>query len=154
MIKELVGVKITDEFKEELINVIDDTINKVIAKSGTSVSNRKLNKVRNLSLDQINVDVSTRANLKTLWVINIENDIPIIVEKDKGFPNISEINSNGSKGGAYKMKPNLTWTYSKDNLDDGLNSKQFQDKVLSMLLEDAETAAFYGAMSCVDDRNG
>lgn len=154
MIKELVGVKITDDFKKEIMNVIDDTINKVIVKSGKSIESKEINKVRNLSLDQINVDVTTRANLKTLWVINIENDIPIIVEKDKGFPSLTEINSSGSKNGAYKMKPNLTWTYSKDNLDEGLNIEEFQNKVLSMLLEDAETAAFYGTMSCVDDVNG
>lgn len=153
MIKELTGVKMTEEFKEEVMNVIDKTIEKVVAKSGKTINNREKNKIRNLSLDQINVDVSTRANLKTLWVINIENNIPIIVEKEKGIPQLNEINSSSAKSGAYKIKPNLTWTYSKDNLDDGMNLEEFEKKVLSMLLEDAETAAFYGTMSLVDDKN-
>lgn len=153
MIKELTKVKMTDEFKDEVVNVIDETIEKVVEKSGKSISTKEKTKIRNLSLDQINVDVSTRANLKTLWVINVENDIPIIVEKEKGIPQLNEIISNSENGGAYKMKPNLTWTYSKKNLDDGMNLNDFKKKVLSMILEDAETAAFYGTMSCMDDKN-
>lgn len=153
MIKELTGVKMTEEFKGEVMDVIDETIERVATKSGKTISNRERNKIRNLSLDQINVDVSTRANLKTLWVINIENNIPIIVEKEKGIPQLDEINSNSAKSGAYKIKPNLTWTYSKDNLDVGVNLEEFEKRVLSMLLEDAETAAFYGTMSLVDDKN-
>ena len=154
MIKEVVKVKLPDDLKNKAVNLIDETINKVMDTHGESISNKELSKIRNLTLDQINVNVTSRASLKSLWVLNIEQSIPVIVEKEIGMPELNELPSKDENKGLYKMKPNLTWTFNKDNLeDDGVSRRIFENTIIEMLFEDIETAAFYGALSCVGDIN-
>lgn len=150
MIKEIIEIKLKDEFKDKALNLIDETIDKVAKAYGSSLSDKDKRKIKNLALDQVNVNVSHRANSKTLWVFNVENNLPILVEKDKGLPKMGPLIQENNNA-TYQMKPNLTWTLSKDN--DGFSQDEFEEKVLEMLLEDIETAAFYGVLSYVGDSN-
>ena len=51
------------------------------------------------------------------------------------------------------MKNNLSWTYqtTNKNSEEKKNKKEFNETVLNLLLEDFETAAFYGTLSYVEE---
>lgn len=154
MIKEIVKVKLDKEYKDKALSLIDETINKVSELSGVSLEDKDKRKIRNLTLDQVNVNVSHRINSKTIWVFNIEDSLPVIVEREEGLPKMGALMPENEQVGSYKMKPNLTWTFNKKNdSDDGINEEDFKRRVLEMLLEDIETAAFYGTLSYVGDVN-
>lgn len=154
VIKEVVKVKLSEDYKDKALSLIDETIDKVSELSGTSLENKDKRKIRNLTLDQVNVNVSHRANSKTIWVFNIENSLPIVVEREENLPKMGALVNEDEQVGSYKMKPNLTWTFNRENdSDDGINRKEFEKLVLEMLLEDIETAAFYGTLSYVGDVN-
>lgn len=155
MSKEVVKVKLTNEFKENALSMIKETIDRVLSAHEVNLSIKEKRKIKNLALDQLNVNVTNRINSKTLWVFNIENSIPVIVERDSTNKlKMGAIVAEKRQRETYKMKPNLTWSLSKkNNKDDGLTKKKFEEKVLSMILEDLETASFYGALSYVGDRN-
>lgn len=153
MIKEIARIKIDEEYKEKVFNVIDSTIRKVVSSYEREITDQEINKIKNLSLDQINVNVASRANMKTLWGINIESNIPILIERAKSLENLGGLfAANSDDKRYYKMKNNFTWSMSEANEEDsGLTKKEFHEAVLSMLIEDAETASFYGALSLMDD---
>lgn len=154
MIKENVEVKLGEDYKNKALLLIDETIDKVIELSGANLEDKDKKKIRNLTLDQVNVNVSHKANCKTLWVFNIENSLPILVEEEKGIPKMGALVPDSEQVGSYKMKPNLTWTLNRNNdSEDGVDKVGFENLVLQMLLEDIETAAFYGTLSYVGDVN-
>lgn len=152
MIKETAKVRMSEDFKEEAFNIIDETINKVSKSHRKKLSRKEKNKVRNLTLDQINVNITSKANMKTLWVLNIESSIPVVIEKEKDFMMFGAfIEDPNTKRNYYKMKPNWIWTVKKENCDDGgITKEEFEEKIKTMLLEDIETAAFYGTLSLME----
>lgn len=154
MTKEIVRIKLTDEFKEEAMDLIKNTIKKVLNVHGVELSAKEKRAIKNFSLDQLNVNVTNRINSKTLWVFNIENSIPVLVERDKGIPKLGNLISKSKEKGTYLINSNLTWSISKKNDDKGgLSREEFEKAVLDMTLEDLETAAFYGTLSYVGDKN-
>lgn len=145
--KEIEEIKIPSEFKTKALKLIDDTIEVVTNKFGADLSEQEKTTIRNLSLDQINVNVGVRANLKYMWVFDTEETLPVIVEKEHPEDGLF---SEKEDEKAYSMKPNLSWTYNKSNVEkEGLSKQEFHEKALRVLLEDFETAAFYGALSYV-----
>lgn len=154
MIKETVEIKLSDEYKDKALLIIDETINKVSSVHGVTLDIKSKRKIKNLALDQVNVSVSHRANSKTLWVFNIESELPLLLEREKGLPKMGSLIPDDNLSSSYKMKPNLTWTLNTKNNSSGGVSKELFEKIsLDMLLEDMETAAFYGTLSYVGDEN-
>lgn len=151
MIKEIVQIPLTDEFKEKAEALIDTTLEKVFNLSSNKISTTEKKKVKSLALDQVNVNVTNKINSKTLWVFNIEKNLPVIVERDPSVPRMGAIVEGSKQVGFYTMKPNLSWTLNKTDNGSSYNEEEFKEKVLSMFLEDIETAAFYGALSLVGD---
>lgn len=146
--KEVVRVKLTDEYKERAMKLIDDTMDVVASKFNYNLSDKDKVTIKNLSLDQVNVNITSRAKLKTMWVFDTEKYIPVIVEKENGTGGL--LSAIGE--GAYLMRPNLSWTFKKSNIKkNGISQKEFEKKVLRLLLEDFETAAFYGTLSFVTE---
>lgn len=154
MIKELVKVEIDDDYKNEAISLIENTIEEVLSNHNQSLSQNEKNKIKNLALDQVNVSVTSKANLRSLWVINTEDSIPLIIEKEPGAPTFGELLGIAAIPGKYMMRSNYTWTYNRENMENGIEKDAFENKVREMLLEDIETAAFYGALSYVGDEVG
>lgn len=147
MIKEVVRVKIDEEYKESVFAKIEETAIKVASKHNKTLSEKELKKIRNLSLDQANVNVTHKANLKTLWVINIESSIPVVVEREKSLISLGGL-IKAPEGSFYKMKSNFTWEVKKSNDGNGgVTKEEFEKQVLEMFLEDVETASFYGTLS-------
>lgn len=154
MIKESVKIKLSEKYKNEALLLIDETIDKVSESNGATLDTKDKRKIRNLTLDQVNVNVSHRANCKTLWVFSIEDSLSVIVEREESLPKMGALMPDDEQVGSYKMKPNLTWTFNRENdSDDGVGKEDFESKTLEMLLEDIETAAFYGTLSYVGDVN-
>lgn len=152
MIKETVRVRINEDFKKKAFELIDETIEKVLKSHRKILTPKEKTKVKNLTLDQINVNTTQKSNMKTLWVLNIESSIPVIVEREKALVILGGIiGDTNSKKNYYKVKPNWTWTIKKENCEDGgLTKEEFEDEIKTMLLEDIETAAFYGALSLME----
>lgn len=151
MIKETIQIPLTEEFKEKAQALIDSTLEKVFNSSSNKISSADKKKVKNLALDQVNVSVTNKINSKTLWVFNIEKNLPVIVERDPSVPRMGAIVKGTKQVGFYTMKPNLSWTLTKTDNGASFTEEEFKEKVLSMFLEDIETAAFYGALSFVGD---
>lgn len=151
MIKETVQIPLTEEFKEKVESLIDSTLEKVFNSSSNKVSSTDKKKVKSLALDQVNVSVTNKINSKTLWVFNIEKNLSVIVERDPNIPRMGAIVKGAKQPGFYIMKPNLSWTLAKNDTGSGFTEEEFKKKVLCMLLEDIETAAFYGALSFIGD---
>lgn len=137
--RKTIDIKLTDEYKEEVMNLIDDTIEKVIKREHASLSAADKRKIKNLALDQVNVNVTARSKLKSLWVFDSADCLTMIVEPDR--------KNKVKKGGhiKYTMRPNLTWLYGSE----GITRKEFEERALEMLAEDVETAAFYGTLSYI-----
>lgn len=152
MIRETIKIKLTKEYKQEAMDLIDDTIDRVSDKFKFCLSEKDRRKIKNLSLDQVNINISQKNNSKTLWIFDTEEYIPIIVEKEEGLPKMGLLFQNESNVGCYKMKPNLTWTFNKANCKKcGVTHEEFEGEVLKMLLEDFETASFYGTLSYITE---
>lgn len=150
MNSQIVKVKITDDFKKEAMQILYDTIEKVLYKKKTSLNDNDKIKIKNLTLDQINVNISHRNRTKTMWVFDVENFIPVIVKTPKKKGNINEyIKSNNDN--YFHMQSNLNWTFKKENQEFGKTYEEFEEQVLETLLEDFETAAFYGTLSYVNE---
>lgn len=146
MIRELVQVKMSKEYKDEIVDLVNKTIDTVAKKHNYELTSCEKNKVKNLCFDQVNIHISERSRAKTFWTFDTERSIPIVIEKEESQPKLDS--DSKRKTGSYKMKPNLTWTYSKKNNNEGGVEKEiFEERVREMLLEDFETAAFYGALS-------
>lgn len=146
--KEIEEIKLSDEYKSKALILIDDTIEIVSNKFDVELSDVDKSTIRNLSLDQVNVNVAARANLKYMWVFDTEDTLPVIVEKAKTSSGLLKIDEENEK--YYLMKPNLSWTLNEENISkDGLTKEEFEKKVLRVLLEDFETAAFYGTLSYI-----
>lgn len=150
MIRETVKIKLTESYKKEAMELIDDTIKLVSNKYGVQLNDKEHKKIKNLSLDQINVNISYRNKCKTLWVFDTEDSIPIIVEKEASFKDPVKYSLDK---GSYRILTNLTWTFNSKNLKDGtgITHDEFEKEVLKMLLEDFETAAFYGVLSYITE---
>lgn len=150
MTKEIIKIKLTDEYKESAMKLIDDTIDKVADKYDFALTPKEKMKIKNLSLDQINVNISHKAKTKSLWVFDAETSLPVIVERDDDLPSLNSLEK--SDCGSYQMKTNLDWTFSRANdNEEGVCQEEFEQVVLKMFLEDFETASFYGALSYVTE---
>lgn len=157
MAKEIVKIKMDEEFKEKALQSIEDTIEKVLTVHNVELKPKEKRSIKNFSLDQLNVNVTNRINSKTLWVFNIESSVPVIVERSKDIPKFGGILPEGKNVGKFTMNTNGSWSLAKkskkgkgENAEEGLNKKDFEKIVLKMLLEDLETAAFYGTLSYVE----
>lgn len=152
MIRETIQIKLSDDYKKKAMKIVNDKIDEVAEKKNYNLTDSEKREIRNLSLDQVSVNVSTRARSKTLWVFNSEKTLPVIVEKETGIPKTGVLTNKSPNGCSYKMKPNLTWTYNRKNTEKGgVNYDKFEEKALEMLLEDFETSAFYGVLSYVTE---
>lgn len=152
MIRHTTRVKLPDGFKKQAIKLIDDTIDSVLYKKNATLTNREKIKIKNLSMDQVNVNVSNRNKSKTIWVFDTEDCIPVPVKVDSKLGNFDKFLHENPEANYYAPETNLTWTFKKSNSDNGvgITKKEFEEKVLKTLLEDFETAAFYGALSFID----
>lgn len=146
MIREIVKVKLTKEYKEKAVALVEETIDKVSKKANIELSPQDKRKLINLTMDQVNINVSSKAKTKTYWVFDTENHLPVVVEKAEAKSTQKTLVPQKISNGGYKMKPNLVWTYVKKDKET-LTQKEFEEKSLAMLLEDFETAAFYGTLS-------
>lgn len=152
MIREVVQINLSDDYKKKAMDIVNDKIDEIADKKNYSLDESEKREIRNLSLDQVSVNVSTRSRSKTLWVFNSEDALPIVVEKETGVPKSGVLANKTPNGCSYKMKPNLTWTYNRKNTGKGgLSHEEFEEKALEMLLEDFETSAFYGVLSYVTE---
>lgn len=152
MIRELVHVKLSKEYKNEVFQLVDETIEKVAKEHNVELAEKEKRKIKNLCFDQVNIHISGRARAKTFWVFDAEECLPLIIERERSQKPFNSNNSNVVRTGSFKMKPNLTWTFNeKNNKCGGVTQEKFNEKVLKMLKEDFETAAFYGALSFVTE---
>ena len=153
MIKETLHVKMPKGYKEKAMKILDDTINNTVNNKNKEITESEKRKIKNLSLDQVNINISQRTKTKSMWVFDTESHIPVSVrseEKLGGAERHSEINPEEK---LFKMKNNLSWTYqtTNKNSEEKKNKKEFNETVLNLLLEDFETAAFYGTLSYVEE---
>lgn len=137
-------IPLTPEFKKKAMDTINDTIEKVLERHRTSLSDQIKKKIKNFSLDQINVNVTHKNKLKSIWVFDTEDTIPIFLLLDESgeLPNSDDF--------AYKLKSNGEWEVDLD-FEGSLNKEEFEAMVLKHLIDDFETASFYGTLSYMDD---
>lgn len=153
MIRETVKVKLTKEFKEQAMNKLDETIELVLNKKNVELKEKDKRKIKNLSLDQVNINISQRSRSKTMWVFDTENSIPIPVKIESKLKSVEEHLQNNPDANYYTMQSDLVWLLKTPNgeTEEGLTHEQFEKEVLKILLEDFETAAFYGTLSYIDE---
>lgn len=154
MIKETIKVKLTKEFKEQAMNKLDETIESVLSKKNVKLSEQDKRKIKNLSLDQVNINISQRNKSKTMWVFDTENSVPVPVRTENKLKSAEEYLKTNPDANYYTIQSNLIWLFKTSNgkTKEGLTHEQFEKEVLKMLLEDFETAAFYGTLSCINER--
>lgn len=151
MIKETIKVKLTTEFKKQAMDKLDETIENVLDKKNTKLTPQEKRKIKNLSLDQVNVNVSQRSKCKTMWVFDTESYIPVTVKVESKLQSIEECLKTTPNANYFKIQNNLIWTFKKANSKDmGVTKEEFENEVLKILIEDFETAAFYGVLSYVN----
>ena len=151
MTKEMIEIKINDEFKTQANQLIEKTIEKVFNSNGKILDNDLKKRIRNLVIDQLNVNVTSKLSSKTLWVFTTENSIPVIVEAESQRYKMGGIIQEKNPAKYYSLKNNL-WSSSNKRKDETFVSKiEFEKKALKLFLEDVETASFYAAMSYGDD---
>lgn len=151
MTKEMIEIKINDEFKTQANQLIEKTIEKVFNSNGKILGNDLKKRIRNLVIDQLNVNVTSKLSSKTLWVFTTENSIPVIVEAENQRYKMGRIIQEKNPAKYYSLKNNL-WSSSNKRKDETFVSKvEFEKKALKLFLEDVETASFYAAMSYGDD---
>lgn len=152
MIKETLNVEIPKGYKEKAAKILDDTIEDVLEKQNASLTNNEKRKIKNLSLDQVNINVSQRSKSKSMWVFDTETHIPIPVRTEKKLKSAEKHSTANPNEKYFKIKNNLSWTYQTTNAksEEGMDKKEFEDTILRILLEDFETATFYGTLSYVD----
>jgi len=153
MKKEIVRIELTEEYKKEAINLINSTIEYVLKKQKCKLNDYEKLKIKNFSLDQINVNISNKSRSKTMWIFDAEENVPVIVCKEKKLKAINVEVQENENCKFYKINTNLTWDFSKDNHNNGgITHEEFKKRILELLLEDFETAAFYGTLSYVNDK--
>lgn len=151
MIKETIKVKLTTKFKEQAMDKLDETIENVLDKKNAKLTPQEKRKIKNLSLDQVNVNVSQRSKCKTMWVFDTESYIPVTVKVESKLQSIEECLKTTPNANYFKIQNNLTWTFKKENSKDmGVTKEELENEVLKILIEDFETAAFYGVLSYVN----
>lgn len=151
MIKEIVKVKLTEEFKKQAMETLDKTICNVLELKNAKLSSQEKTKIKNLSLDQINVNVSQRNKFKIMWVFDTEDYIPVTVYVEDELKSIEECLNKNPNVNYFKIKNNLTWSFKESNSKEmGKTKEEFENRVLQILMEDFETAAFYGTLSYMD----
>ena len=145
MINTVIHIPLTPTFKKEAMEIINSTIDKVLTRHNSTLSDKDKKKIKNLSLDQINVNVTHKSKLKTIWVFDTEDNLPVVLHIDENIslPDNPEIH-------AYKLRSNGEWEIDLDN-EESLNKKDFESAVLKYLISDFETASFYGTLSYMDD---
>lgn len=146
MIRNTVNVKLTEEFKQQAIKLIYDTIEETLIKSNKEIPTKEKNKIKNLSLDQVNIDVAHKNKLKAMWVFDTEDYIPILLFVDKDLEQTYLKENLDDK--VFFMEANGDWKVKK-KVKNGVTKKEFEETVLKMLLEDFETASFYGTLSYI-----
>lgn len=152
MIRETVHIELKKEYKEMVFELVDSTINKVAETHNEKITEANKRTIKNLCFDQVNIHVSSRAKSKTIWIFDTEECIPIIVERETTQPELNAKTGKKKGTGSFVMKPNLTWTYNScNNKKGGMSKKKFEERVLEMLAEDFETAAFYGTLSYITE---
>lgn len=153
MIKETVKVKMPDDYKEKAYKILNDTISDVLKRKNVKLSEYDKRKIKNLSLDQININISQRSKSKSMWVFDTENHVPASFKTEKKLKNAEKHSSANPDKKYFLMKNNLSWTYQSTNekAEESMNKKEFEDLVLQNLLEDFETAAFYGTLSYMEE---
>ena len=148
MIRKTEKIKLQADYKAKAMSVIDKTINSVAVKQRYELSEQEKRKIKNLSLDQVNMNITHKAKAKTIWVFDVEDHLPVIVETE----DISKLKAIDKDTRSYKMRPNLSWTYNRKNTNEGgVSYEEFVSENLRILMEDFETAAFYGAFSYVTE---
>lgn len=137
-------ITLTSEFKKKAMDAINDTIEMVLERHRATLSDQVKKKIRNLSLDQINVNVTHKNKLKNIWVFDTEDTIPVLLLLDTSgqLPNDDAL--------AYKLKSNGEWEIDLDS-NESLNKEEFEAMVLKHLIDDFGTASFYGTLSYMDD---
>lgn len=149
MNKETIGINITEDFKTEVFELIDNTIEKVLIASESKLTDAEKRKIKNLSLDQLNVNVTHKIGSKTLWVFSVESTLPVVVEMEPGLSKGNSLIKKNNSPIYFEMKKNFGWVASKEKNEKSLTKKQFEEKIFSMLKEDIETAVFYGTTSYI-----
>ena len=88
-----------------------------------------------------------------MWVFDTETHIPIPVRTENKLKSAEKHSSANPDDRYFKVKNSLSWTYQTTNAksEESINRKEFEDTVLEKLLEDFETAAFYGTLSYVEE---
>lgn len=137
-------IPLTSEFKKKAMDTINDTIEMVLERHRTILSDQIKKKIRNFSLDQINVNVTHKNKLKNIWVFDTEDTIPVLLLLGK----FSQLPSDDEL--AYKLKSNGEWEVDLDSKE-SLNKEEFEATVLKHLIDDFGTASFYGTLSYMDD---
>lgn len=153
MIKETITVDMSEDFRKKAMKVLDKTIEDVLVKKNATLTNKEKRKIKNLSLDQVNINMSQRGKSKSMWVFDTELSIPVSVRTEKKLISAHIHSLKNPEMKYFKEQNNLTWTYetSNANSEEGLNRSEFCEVILRSLLEDFETAAFYGVLSYVED---
>jgi len=151
MTREVLNVKMTGEFKAKVFNEIEKTINYALKKNDVELQEKERKKIKNLTLDQVNVHISQKMKSKSMWVFDAEKYIPVTVEVEKTLAPVKLHAKENSEDKLFRMENNLSWSYSRKNKnhEDSMNYEEFERKVLDILIEDFNTASFYGTLSYV-----
>ena len=139
MSTKTIYIPLTEEFKKEAVDIVNETIEKTAKEKNVVLDLSQKRKIRNLSLDQINVNVTHKNSLTNLWVFSDASYFPVIITTNK-----KDIPEDSNKN-VYRLKSNGTWEIADHKLS--MNKKRFEASVLRYLIKDFETAAFYGTLS-------
>ena len=152
MVRKTIHIELSDEYKARAMELMSSTIDNVAKKYNFELTNKEKKKIINLSLDQVNLNTTSKAREKTMWVFDAECSLPVVVEFENKYKDLNPKTGGVTQGLSFKMKPNLSWAYNKNNSNEGgLLYEKFVEENLKLLMEDFETAAFYGAFSYVSE---
>lgn len=136
----------SEDYKQKAMTKVEEVAKKVAKTKNKPIDEKTVLRLRNLTLDQINVVISSKVKSKVLWVFDSEDFLPTSVQGTENNPmQMGLFSGTTLEKDYYRLKSNSTWEKTKDSSD--LSKQEFEEKVLDMLLEDFETAAFYGALS-------
>lgn len=148
-VKDTIGIDIKEDFKQKVFELIDETIENVLLAENATLTAAEKRKIKNLSLDQLNVNITSKINSKTIWVFSAESTLPVTIERESGIPNGTSLIKKDESPVFFKMRPNGSWIMTKEKDEKCFTKEEFEEQVLKMILEDVETAAFYGTSSYI-----
>lgn len=144
------SVKITDEFKEEALQLIEDEVTRVFLQEvGRRPTKRQIDILTSLSLSQFNTHVSFLANMRTQWSLIDSNSIPVImsVPEEKGKNSLFSVQTESKK-----------LTFVRNNAGEwiatpgeGVTKAEVDTISKEMALEDLLTSVFFSTLSYVDE---